>query len=103
MTIFDQDGKLRDEQSVIAREVKKRIERDNRRVMEIVPKEPEVIYPISQVIEWPEDSNVVRMTLKSEKEAKTGEEFNIRLKFISSSDNMPDLIRVMEKKASTLK
>ena len=29
VTVFDQDGKLRDEQSVIAREVKKRLERQN--------------------------------------------------------------------------
>jgi hypothetical protein len=47
---------------------------------------------------WPEDFNIVRMTMKTEK-AKP-EETNIRIKFISSSENMPDLINVMDKKAS---
>ena len=46
VTVFDQDGKLRDEHQVIAREVKKRIERhgggSQHRQIEIVPKEPEV-------------------------------------------------------------
>jgi uncharacterized protein YpiB (UPF0302 family) len=47
---------------------------------------------------WPEDFNIVRMTMKTEK-AKP-EEIDIRIKFISSAENMPDLLNVMDKKAS---
>ena len=86
---------------MIAREVKKRLERQGggsqHRQIEIVPKEPEVLCTPSQTIEWPEDFNVVRMTMKTEK-AKP-EETDIRIKFISSAENMPDLLNVMNKKA----
>jgi hypothetical protein len=101
VTVFDQDGKLRDEHQVIAREVKKRIERhgggSQHRQIEIVPKEPEVLCTPSQTIMWPEDFNVVRMTMKTEK--SKSEEADIRIKFISSAENMPDLLNVMTKKA----
>ncbi len=50
----------------------------------------------SQTIEWPEDFNVVRMTLKKDKESK---QEDIRLKFITGAENVPNLLKVMETKA----
>ncbi len=47
---------------------------------------------------WPEDYNVVRIMMKTEK--SKAEETDIRIKFISSAENMPDLLNVMDKKAS---
>ena len=46
-----------------------------------------------------EDFNVVRMTMKTEKVKP--EETEIRIKFISSAENLQDLLNVMDKKASS--
>ena len=46
---------------------------------------------------WPEDFNVVRMSMKTEK--SKAEETDIRIKFISSAENMSDLLNVMTKKS----